>query len=318
VKVNYLPTTIDAKNKNFNYYYALPKHKLFLRFTIEKTEFVKGIYSDFANNLPVALDVIEENKVEYSIKNVAFATETVADNSEIYMISVPENIVASISYAKNLLPAQISISDAKLPNFSEMNFNFPADIAFAENNFNEIKSAFNKKLVKPDISAKEGAKILIERLNAIETNQENLLTSFYEVDYDGEAIKAILDRTDKEKEDIYRLFSGYKNVEYQVFTLEVIPSSDDLELPLARFSSNGNFVDVNDFGQLLKVQFSNLSDNSLNLPQESGTLAYKIPNTTAVTVSFADEIIFSKEIYLAQFCKTQFLPKVYGVFKFLD
>ncbi|GHV34136.1 hypothetical protein FACS1894178_1040 [Bacteroidia bacterium] len=300
------------------YFYALPKHKLKVKIVVKKTDFVKGVFSEYAEEMIEINNAVKENKSVFQIEDIDYASEIVVDEEEIFAVYADKKEKLSIRYAKELIPAAISIAPmAKPAALLSENPQILTEKPFSiVKIYNKVENSFNKTLYSSKNNKKDEATKLLARLKEIEENRKNLLTSFYEIAYDGSAISAILSQFDSEKTEILKLFTGYVNENYEEFYYDFVPQRETTIFEFARFSDNSGLLGVDDYGQILRLTFE-LPDSYLSSQSAvNHGFAYKSLQNVKMYILLGDKEIFATDVLLSQFCTTLFAPKEYGSYYF--
>jgi hypothetical protein len=310
--------TNKASADEKTYFYALPKHKLKVKIVVKKTNFVKGIFSEYAEEMLEINNAVKEDKSVFRIENIDCATEIIVDEEEVFAVYVNKKEKLSIRYTKELIPAAISITPIVKPaGLLLENPQIITEKSFSiAKTYNQVENSFNKTMYASKNNKKNEATKLTARLKEIDENRKNLLTSFYEIAYDGTAISEILSQFDHEKTDILKLFTGYINENYEEFYYDFIPQHDKMTFEFARFSDNSGLLSVDDYGQILQLTFELPETYFPKQNIVNQGFAYKLLQNIKMKILLGDKEIFITDILLSQFCNTLFIPKEYGSYYF--
>ena len=83
-------------------FYSLPRNVIKLDFIVEKNQYHKGKYSDFAKEMLDAEDYIKEDNIKFSIKDIQFSLLTEPDPNTTFFVSTDDKSKESINLCLEL------------------------------------------------------------------------------------------------------------------------------------------------------------------------------------------------------------------------
>lgn len=316
--------------------YALPELKIRVDVWVEKTDFIKGPYSTYANKLLGISNIIEYDYSNYQIRNIHISTEYVPDPNHLYAIAPGEQSGRSeiSKYIKvnesGLFGGMSSTDPSSEPQQNKVfekivkgnrNFNYYADANLVEKvdtiirrvdiDTATIEKAILKRYnVEKDIAtrAQDAATYLME----IRKNRFELISGYHEVAYSSGALSIMNNELKQMENDYLALFAGKQLLSDQHFVFYFTPdgSQPNIIAPIFKFSeesgvgyltsSGGEKVSIAIKSNGLAEQMSDISANS----QVSGII-YRIPETAEVWVKYGSQEFDKQILNIPQLGKLQ-------------
>lgn len=291
--------------------YFLPNTQVRVAFTIEKSHYVPGEYSEYAERYLRLKQVTKTTYDIWQIKKVEVYTYGVADPSKAYTIKVKTKTSAplvSLTDDGRLLSvnAQGDPEVVKLPK---------AQI------IPESAEAINPDDYKTEDILAAGSKAKMAELTANEIydirENRGLLTKG-QADFmpkDGEQLRLMLNKLDVQEKALLQLFTGSVRKETRIYVYDVLPQKKADKVYLCNFSQYLGFVDADDpagtpiyYGvdplSSLAADATSVDGKSKKEPED---LRYIVPNRVAFKV-FDDHATLASGVYpMAQFGKVEHL-----------
>jgi len=307
-------TSIEQSNELV---YALPEAKLRVDVWVEKTDFLKGPYSTYANKLLGISDIIEYDYSNYHIKNIKISTEYTPDPQQLYSMSLGElsgrsEISKFISMNKSGLFGGIiyQASEETTTNgkvFEKIvkgnrNFNYYADANLVQKVDTIIrrvdidtatieKATLKRYSVEKDIAtrAQDAATYLMD----IRKSRFELISGYNEVAYNEGAIQMMNAELKKMEDDYLALFAGKQLISDQHYVFYFTPdgSQPNIIAPIFRFSKESGLGYLTSSGGekvSIAIKSNGLAEHLNDIPTTtpvSGVI-YRIPETAEVWVKY--------------------------------
>ncbi len=295
--------------EGLNYY--LPKTVLKFTLQIEQTTFTAGdlaLYSDRYLKKPVR----NTNETTYRILDVKMQTVGEVDTTKQYTVTIDKKhtiislqrenngLLTHVNYhvlpIADLIPKPyLSIKPAKLN---------PRDY-FTEEMLAAGSNAKLAELVAKEIYA------IRESRNQLERGEAEFMPK------DGEQLKTMLARLDKQEKALLQLFDGEETSQTFEKTISYTPQPDKPEDVAFRFSTRLGltsaddlagepyYIKVEDLKQLKPLPSPDTQHPSSNKAKDDIGLIVNIPGKIKITLSSPKETLFEQELYAAQFGQTE-------------
>lgn len=256
----------SAKNISGNgVYYALPKTVLNIELEVEKTQNIKGPYSDFAKKYLGLSNVVNISSNDYEIKDVKISSSSIPDADQYYFVEIDEKaskisktVLMNLSESglimgvnDNILKRKINKTDN---NFKKGEFDYnhifnsylsPDVVENIDTIYTRVdvdtssieNKIFNTVLINK--SSEDKAKEIAEEILMIKENRYKLLTGFQEVAYDEGAIEYMDTQLKEIQQEYLKLFTGVKIHKTITYHFKYIPESDsknEIIVPIFKFS----------------------------------------------------------------------------------
>lgn len=316
--------------------YALPEAKIRVDVWVQKTDFLKGPYSTYANKLLGISDIIEYNYSNYNIKNIKISAEYTPDPQQLYYMSlgelsgrseVPKFITMEESGLFGGLTTKQSeyiSDDGKV--FEKIvkgnrNFNYYADANLVEKVDTIIrrvdidtatieKAILKRYSVEKDMStrAQDAATYLME----IRKNRFELISGYNEVAYNEGAIKMMSDELKNMENDYLALFAGKQLISDQHFVFYFTPdgTQPNIIAPIFKFSEESGVGYLTSSGGekvSVAIKSNGLSEhlNDITTTSSVAGIIYRIPETAEVWVKYGSHEYDKQLMTIPQLGKLQ-------------
>lgn len=315
--------------------YALPKTSLVIEISYTKTEYKKGLFSEYTQEYLGHMPQINTNLTEYEVIGGNIQTFTEIDAEKFYVLG-PEKGEIDYNIIENLKGKGAIITSApevhiplksdqilkkEIPGYQyipyESMYKDQIDTVykkeFRDSAFIDVPYYERRFILKNEKDlAKEAADMLIW-LN------ENLLKSFGrlnpEDEYETNVSEAIYSNTMEQIKKFSSFFNGTKTKDTMTYRTVLSPGADILKYPVGYFSKqtgiemdkkNGTeiFLEIENHGNYTVLNKSNVK----KLENYTGRLYYRIPANVKTTLYMNDVILYSGITSLPQLGQTITLP----------
>lgn len=252
-------------------FYMLPKTGFQFTVTVRQTMKIKGPYSDYASKYLGLEDVIESDKVSYSLLDVHMETFTIPDPEQLYYIvydekqSKDEKDIRLMFSGSGIFLGSEGINPAGLPEFpgyddygmpDRDSINRMFRFIAGENTFIKVDTIVRKisidTMTIEDVSFKRSlsfrsdeqkAAEAAQQIEQIRSNQHNLLTGYQEVAYSEGSIRFMYGELRRMENEYLDLFRGKVIIRESRHYCTFIPGPDALDTwaPVFLFSEKNGF-----------------------------------------------------------------------------
>lgn len=266
-------------------YYALPRTFVKVDVIVNKTEYIKGPYAEYAGKYLGLTNVIKSNSTIFEIAEYKLSTYQEPDPKQFYFVemknsscSESKNLVLALDANGMLVSGNPSADQPKydkpvytfeeegniypdiFKSYTDLNLFEKVDTIIEKVNQDSVmveKMTFKRSLVEktPEQRAKEAADFIMK----VKDNRFNLISGFQEVNYDKETFKNMNDELEKMENEYRKLFTGIiftKKITYS-FTYLPDPSRISDSTVLFRFSKLHGMLTANDaYGEPISLIIS--------------------------------------------------------------
>jgi hypothetical protein len=342
-------TKVKAGSNNTNpnsLIYALPEVKIRVDVYVEKTTYLEGPYSTFANKMLGISDIIEFDHHQYVIKDMVLSTEYFPDPQQLYAINLGE--LSGKSEYSSFLSVEESglfggISNPQLfENNTEKQsyekiikgskeFKYFADANLVEKVDTIIrrvdidtatieKATLKRYSVEKDIAtrAQDAATYLME----IRKNRFELISGYHEVAYSAGSLGLMNEALKQLENDYLALFAGKTLLSDQHFTFYFTPKADQPNIvePIFKFSEDNGVSDLSGGGSKVNIAIKSngLAENLNDISTEGlvNGIIYRIPETAEVWVKLGAQEFDKQIINIPQLGKIQNIEPGRNQFEF--
>jgi len=293
--------------------YALPRTLIKVDVTIEQKELLAGPLRNYAEEYLGITNIISQNGVEYSLKDVQLSTYSEPDPDQYYFVGMGEKTsraewksLLSIN-GKGMITSLNTLSDDKsgetgaigsvlsndevmelFRNYADLNLYAKVDTVVRTINIDTITIedySFRTSMIEKPLEVK--AKEVAEMIDKIREERYNLITGYQEVNYSEGAFRFLKDESIRMENEYLRLFTGVAVKSYLKYTFTFLPASDNVgfNVPLFRLSKTagvGNGEEVS-----IHVTPSGNTASITSSPEGSGLgIYYRLPEEALVKVLF--------------------------------
>lgn len=300
--------------------YALPRSVVKVRVVTEKESVRVGPYARFAQKLLGVMAPLADKDV-YTIKSATLATATEADPSEIYALDnpdksplriydvTPEGLIAMTPEGMAAVPSAFAACPAE-PCRNEAGLCRVVSHVGSDTSF--VKFAVDRR----SLAEKSPESMAMDAANAIfslRKHRFDLVTGEAGENVFGDGLKAALDEIDRLEQEYLALFLGKQFRRTVVREYEVVPSADDTNVIVCRFSDNGGLLPSTDLsGRPVVLELTpekKAQSAVLNRKKEArGTIYYKIADVVNCRLLDGNREIAQGRLPLYQFGVTAEMP----------
>lgn len=339
ITVQKLSDVSELKEKSL--IYALPQTTLKVDVTLNRTVFMPGPYSRFADDLLGIQNIPVEETVKWKITDADITSYEDSDPSQYYLVSFKkgvtdlgslltlnrEGFVFNIADAKKFtrvfnVPNQqtqdehVSFTDVT----TQSNFTVKKDTLYKtvlqDSSFIKIpvfRDVINKKTLED--KALEAANFILD----LRKQRYNLLTADYDLYPQGAAMQATLNEMNRLEQEYLSLFTGKRVMNTYHYSVEFIPDPDNQvkRTVLFRFSDREGILSVNDkSGKPVMLEITK-KDKTVPLDQykvwqdnhrNTNLLYYRVPDKARVRITDGEKTYAEKEFPVDQYGSVLSMP----------
>lgn len=234
-----------------SFMYFLPKSAFEVTVTIEKKEFYKGYYTDYAEKMLGITNPITENKKTFQIKNIEINSFIIPDSTFQFLVEMSKQQIKSNFYTQ-ILNDQILKKDHSIaynhvqPEEISTFFMYYSNQKQLEKEESYVETKIidgvltqvpvnkTKKITK---STEQQAQEAADFITKIRKDRYNIITANHEVGFSKEAIQLMIDQLDQLEKNYMELFIGTTVEQVIKVKMVVIPENrNDLSIPLFTFN----------------------------------------------------------------------------------
>lgn len=345
-KVVKITSDKQPEGKN-GFYYTLPNTLLKFNIIIEKTEKIKGPYNEYAAQYFGLNNVINQNSITYSIKDINIETEAEPDITNTYFVETNDarikigfnetGIIKNINFNDfarqgnvkkyNSSSHNIASGDYEIYNKDIANLNLYEKVDTFYSSIKKdttfiLEKTFKSYFVEKPTELK--VKEIAEYISKIKEAKFNIITGDVDA-VDKKNLEFMYNQLQNLEEGYLNLFTGITNHSCQKFTVSYLPLKDTVNSvkneKLFYFSSGKGFSNDETSGSEAVfvrltnittrkdiVNFINKNNSLLTAKGKNNGFYYRYPATVLIEVLRNDEAIFSTRKQIAQMGNIVFLP----------
>lgn len=297
------------KLNEYGLIYTLPKTAVYVTIEAEKTVKQPGEFFRYAKKY-LGINPITEPSTTYRLGSITLWSHGIADEKEQYLAQFKSGSTPFIIINDNNCP--LSVNNEK--EIIDVVFTLPQPVAAQPTILQTpaATQAMTAEMLQSQSSAKR-AELAAARIFEIRQSRSEIISGTAEnMPTDGQAMQLALDNLNAQETALTAMFAGTTQTSTQVETFSItLPEGNDnhWETVVARLSvldgivDSGNLsgdpikltLDVTSRGQLPK------NDKGEEKRFPKGGLAYRIPGSADVAVSFMGQKVASKSIDVAQY-----------------
>lgn len=296
-----------SKATEYGLIYTLPLTVVDITIEAEHTECQPGEFNNYARRLLNINDAITEPSESVKIKSVTLTPRGVANPDSRW--NVQYKVGATPYVILNEVGCPLAINTESIP--TKAAAKLPEAVA-AEPTPLEIEAA--RQAVTQDMirssSVTKRAELAAERILELRETRSDLLSGQAENNpADGQAMKLVLDNIAAQEAALTAMFSGTTKTYTTVSTVTFEPDSAEVyNKTIARLSPLKGVVDNSDLsGSPITLSMYILDTAKLPVNDKGeakrfpkGGVAYNIPGTALISISYNGKEVIAKEVSLAQ------------------
>lgn len=300
--------------KDYGVVYSLPKTKIEVDLTIEKTVFKPGELAEYANKYLRINNAGNEEKTTYRITSTKIRTVGVANKEATYFIKMKDRTTAPlVEMTKEGVIKSINVE--YIPEKKEIKEVVRQD--------EKSKSIDGRKFLNEEMlmagSRSKMAELIAKEIYSIRESKNDLLKGQAEnTPQDGEQLKLMLDNLSIQEQALTEMFTGTTYKETSVETVSIIPEGEMKDEVLFRFSKKMGLVDKDNLvGEPYYISIKRTSNLQQIEPEDVKSkkkelegIAYNTPETVIFTIRKDNEKIREERLPIAQMGVVEYLAPI--------
>jgi hypothetical protein len=252
-----LPVDSSYIPKNEHFIYFLPKTAFNIVVTVEKSQEIKGIYSDYAEKLLGISNVFKQTRTFFTLSKIEVNDVLIPDTNYQFIVELSKKQVKSDFYYQILMKNQM-IKTENFPFLNSKSDPIPAflkyysDIKLLEKEESYVETKIidgvltqvpiskTKTITKSlDQQAQEAA----DFISKIRKDRYNVLTATHEVPFSKESLEYMISNLDLLEKNYLELFTGTILTVTESYEFIVIPDNETkLTIPIFAFSEQDGML----------------------------------------------------------------------------
>ena len=296
-----------TKANDYGLVYSLPVTVLDI--TIEAEHVIKepGEFYLYAKKYLNVDDPIIKKSESWSVKSVSVNARGVANNSERYMMQFKPGYTPYLIMDEDNLPLAINTENVAVPDDPVL----PVPVSAAPTPLQTAAAhqVITAEMLQSQTVAKR-AELAAQRIYELRQSRSDLITGQADqMPPDGKAMQIVIDEIAAQEAALTAMFIGTTQTETAVNTITYTPGDDVSRKVIARISSIGGIVDAGDLSgdpvtlSLRVTDRGKMPLNEKGQPKEfpKGGIAYCIPGSASLSISFRGETLWEGSIDAAQY-----------------
>lgn len=280
--------------------YSLPKTAINVETKAIKTVYVPGEFAKYADRFLHIKGVKMQEETNWNLEEMKIFTTGIPDTLKTFVVKQKEKSSAS---NMQLLGNGILVAINTTQNIDE---NLVPQSTTTHHALN-AKKYLTSEMLEASSTAKIAELVAQEILDIRDSKNTIRRGQAESMPKDGASLRIVLDDLDAQEEALMQMFVGYTDTTVVYKRYAICPSGNVDKECLFRFSKKLGFVDRDDLSG--EPYYINLTDKkSVPLPTEKEAakrkingVVYNIPGSAKVMISTMKNIIYEKEIPVAQF-----------------
>lgn len=296
-----------GKANEYGLVYTLPVTSLDIYIEAELTEEHPGQFYNYARRHLGINDAVRSDSRTASVKSITVIPRGIPDPKEQWLAQFKPGSSAFMTLADNNIPLGIN-SDGPAGNTD------PAIPAPRDAEPSPLETPAARQAVTQDMarsaSVSKKAELAAQRIFELrETRNEILSGQSDNPPADGQSMQLVLQNLEQQEAALTAMFAGTRSSRTVVEHVTYTPDSMGVDgVVIARLSSVDGLVDASNLaGAPITLSVKVIERGTLPLTEKGlvksfpkGGVAYRIPGTAEVSISYAGETILSQEVTLAQ------------------
>ena len=322
--VNYAQNVEQSDIDGF--YYNLPNNVIRLDFVVEQTQFEKGKYADYAEELLGVDSYIKDNSIKYRIRSVDAKVMLGTDEEMVFFVSADEKVKDAVDFSMELTPVgtvksfgvednfEISSNDVVLN--KEIKSDEPQTFYHyiqLNDDEEELEDDEENDAPKAKPSDKETALSVVEEIKKVRQAYFDLISGYQEVNY-GNTMNLMLDELKKLECEYLNLFVGKTSTSCYTETFYVMPEVGTNNYVVSKFSETDGFNAK--AGDVVKLSLQDIkSSNVKGISEETvknttyvNKIVHREPADVNVKLMIGEDMILDDRIYINQLGNYILLP----------
>lgn len=302
-----------SKANDFGVVYSLPYTVFDIAIEAEMTERQPGDFSNYSRLYLNADNAIKVPQYSAKIKSVTVTPRGVPDENNRWMAEFKGSGITYMLLDEAGVPISINTEDVQVNDAPELPKARAASPTPLETD--AASQAITQEMIA-STSMNKRAQLAAQRIFELRDIRSDLISGNAEnTPPDGKSMQLMLDNLQAQEAALTAMFVGTEKNWTDVHTVTFTPNSNETSEIIARVSPTTGIVDVDDLSGIpVYLSIKVLSTGKLPA-DENGTpkktpkdgVAYNIPGTVQLTISFGDRQVYSAQYETAQFGNTFFL-----------
>lgn len=298
-----------SKANEYGLMYTLPLTAFEVTIAVEKTVNTPGDFYQYAKKY-LNTEPILKPSVSWRITEAVVNPVAVADENERYLANFKGGIGTFMMLSDSNFPLSINDEGYEAEvSLDELPEAVPAELTVLQKPI--AQQAVTPEMIQSKSSAKR-AELAAEKIYELRTNRNEIISGQADaMPSDGAAMKLALDQLAGQEEALTAMFLGtvQKSVEVRTYTVYLPDDGDESRMVVARLSALDGLVDASDLsGDPIYVEITPVSRGELPVNEKGvaksfpkGGVAYRIPGSARVSISYDDRTLADKEFDVAQY-----------------
>ncbi|NVN94917.1 MAG: DUF4831 family protein [Bacteroidetes bacterium] len=327
------------------FYYALPKTYLKVDFIINQQENIKGPYSDYAKKYFGLSNVIAQNSIRYSIKDIKIETYSEPDSSQFYFVETNDSKLGLKVNDLGIIESVNSFSNKSVKNIEHLSidsninlkndypelFKMYANMSLYEKTdtiykplkiFNSyiLEKSFKTSIIEKPTDQK--VKEIADLISKIKDSRLNILFGESDVN-DKKSIEFMYEELQNLENEYMKLFTGITLNHTMTYSCIYFPEKDTnvniTKAIICKFSpeigildksnSNGDNVYVQIIDNNLTTQINCYNNNKKKIQKGKRGFYYRIPAYSDVNIIYNNIKLQTSKQLIAQLGVVISLPR---------
>lgn len=298
--------TADKTNE-YALVYSLPRTALDITIETEHTVTCPGEFNNYANRYLGITDAITTPANSVRIKSVTIVPRGIPGGSDSrWQVQFKKGGAVSMLLTDAGIPVAVNTDSLMAAD----SVTLPVAVAAAPTplEVDAARQAVTQDMTRSSSLSKK-AELAAQRIFELRETRSDLLGGNADnPPADGKAMQLVLDNLSAQEAALTAMFAGTKQTYTRVTTLSYTPGATESREILARVSPTEGIVPADDLsGAPISISLTDISKAELPVNEKGepkrfpkGGLAYVIPGTASVTLTFDDATIAHQNLTLAQ------------------
>lgn len=298
-----------TKANEFGLIYTLPLTAFEVTIAVEKTVKTPGEHYQYARKYLNA-DPIMKPSVAWRITKAVINPIAIADEEERYLANFKGGTGTFMMLSDSNFPISVNDEDYSPEiRLAELPKPVAAEPTVLQKPI--AQQAITPEMIQSKSSAKR-AELAAEKIYELRTNRNEIISGQADaMPSDGAAMKLALDQLSAQEEALTAMFLGtvQTSVEVRTYTVYVPDEGEDARMVVARLSALDGLVAADDLsGDPIYVEITPVSRGELPVNEKGvtktfpkGGVAYRIPGSARVSLSYEGRTLAEKEFDVAQY-----------------
>ncbi len=335
LKIEKVNSNSDIQKTGF--IYNLPKTQLNIEFTVVKTKYYKGPFSNYSKEYLGFDNVIANNEIKYEIAKININPHLINDTSQTYFVSGKYKNFKTYNFFNNTLVLK-SINKEE-ETYKNIKYQHDINKQITENKhyipFKDITtrplviekndtiwknilvdSVYKRvpkinKAIAPS-TTKDQAFNASKFIFKIRKRRLRVIAGMDEKYPKGDALKTIIKKLDQLEEAYIELFTGKTISDTITYTVNIVPNKENkISELVVNFDTKHGFS-KNAIGKIL-INISKENENiilrKIANKEQKNKFTYRIPENAKLSISFDNKEVFKTTIPISQYGYVNYLNK---------